>query len=401
MVVLRAEFLALLAVAVQSVSAQGAAWAQCGGVGWTGATTCVSGYTCVYSNAYYSQCLPGTASTTAATTLVTQTTATSSSAAATSTGTLDAKMKSNGREYFGTCADRNTLSDASYEAIVIAEYGQVTPENSMKWDATEKSRGVFSMSDADYLVDWATSHGKLIRGHTLVWHSQLPSWVSAITDAATLTTVIQDHITGVAGRYAGKIHHWDVVNEVFNDDGTFRTSVFYNVLGESFIDIAFRAAKAADPTAKLYINDYNLDYAGAKVNAMVTLVTRLIAAGVPIDGIGSQAHLILNNGAIPYMHQPLATLAATGLDVALTELDIRMTLPSDATKLADQKSNYQTAVYACKRTASCVGVTTWGVSDKYSWVPNTFSGSGAALIWDENFAKKPAYDGAADRKSVV
>lgn len=205
------------------------------------------------------------------------------------------------------------------------------------------------------------------------------------------------------------------MNEVFNDDGTFRTSVFYNVLGESFIDIAFRAAKAADPTAKLYINDYNLDYAGGKVNAMVALVTRLIAAGVPIDGIGSQAHLIVNNGAIPYMHQPLASLAATGLEVALTELDIRMTLPSDATKLADQSSNYQTAVYACKRTANCVGVTTWGVSDKvyppsffsrfetcvnklvmqYSWVPDTFSGSGAALIWDENFAKKPAYDGAS------
>lgn len=268
------------------------------------------------------------------------------------------------------------------------------------------------MSDADFLVAWAQQHGKLIRGHTLVWHSQLPAcksppshWVpvpakysnigvSAITDPVELTSVIESHIANVAGRYTGKIHHWDVVNEVFNDDGTWRTSVFYNLLGPKFVDIAFRAAKKADPTAKLFINDYNLDYAGPKVNAMVALVQRLIADGVPIDGIGSQAHLILNNGAIPGMHQPLATLASTGLKVALTELDIRLPLPADATKLMNQRDNFNLATAACIRVPNCVGVTTWGVSDKYSWVPGVFAGEGAALIWDENFAKKPAYDGA-------
>lgn len=208
-----------------------------------------------------------------------------------------------------------------------------------------------------------------------------------------MTSVIESHIANVAGRYTGKIHHWDVVNEVFNDDGTWRTSVFYNLLGPKFVDIAFRAAKKADPTAKLFINDYNLDYAGPKVNAMVTLVQRLIADGVPIDGIGSQAHLILNNGAIPNMHQPLATLASTGLKVALTELDIRLPLPADATKLMNQRDNFNFATAACIRVPNCVGVTTWGVSDKYSWVPGVFAGQGAALIWDENFVKKPAYDG--------
>lgn len=154
----------------------------------------------------------------------------------------------------------------------------------------------------------------------------------------------------------------DVVNEVFNDDGTFRTSVFYNLLGESFIDIAFTAARAADPAAKLYINDYNLDGAGNKIDALLALVSRLKARGVPIDGIGSQAHLILN--MVGGVKTQLQRLADTGLDVAITELDIR--IPKDVTtaKLEQQKTDYNTVAKACLSISKCVGITVWGVSDK-------------------------------------
>jgi endo-1,4-beta-xylanase len=251
------------------------------------------------------------------------------------------------------------------------------------------SRNNFNFGNADQLVNFATSNNRLIRGHTLVWHryplpspsvprtiaeqfhSQLPSWVNSITDRNTLTSVIQNHINTVMGRYKGKIYAWDVVNEVFEENGSFRNSVFYRVLGEQFIDLAFRTARAADPNAKLYINDYNLDGPGSKIDSLLSLVERLKSRGVPIDGIGTQAHLIL--GQVGGVQTQLQRMANTGLDVAITELDIR--IPKDVTsaKLSQQQTDYNTVFKACLNVSRCVGVTVWGVSDKV-WIPPSWRG---------------------------
>ncbi|MEU7869266.1 endo-1,4-beta-xylanase [Dactylosporangium sp. NPDC049140] len=304
------------------------------------------------------------------------------------TQTLQSLAAAGGR-YFGSATDNPELTDTAYTAILGGgEFGQTTPGNAMKWDTIEPTQGTFNYTKGDAVVTFAQAHNLKVRGHTLVWHNQLPGWVSALP-AAQLQAALENHITQEATHYKGKVFAWDVVNEPFNDDGTFRTSPFYNAMGSEYIADAFRTARAADPDAKLYINDYNTDGQGAKADAMYNLVKTLKAAGVPIDGVGFQGHLAIQYGFPTNMQANLQRFADLGVDVAITELDVRMVLPRDSTKDATQATYYNNVVKACVAVTRCVGITIWDYTDKYSWVPSTFSGQGAALPWDENLVKKP------------
>ncbi|KAL5355076.1 glycoside hydrolase superfamily [Aspergillus floccosus] len=299
--------------------------------------------------------------------------------------------------YFGSATDNPELSDTAYvnQLSNTNDFGQIVPGNSMKWDATEPSQNSFSFARGDVVADLAQKNGQKLRCHTLVWHSQLPNWVSSGSwTNATLIAAMKNHITNVVNHYKGRCYAWDVVNEALNEDGTYRDSVFYRVIGEAYIPIAFAAAAAADPSAKLYYNDYNTEYAGAKANGAQRIVKLVKSYGAKIDGVGVQAHLIVGNvGSSSNLASVLRGFTSLGVEVAYTELDIRMTLPATAALLAQQATDYQNVAAACVATTGCIGITIWDWTDKYSWVPSTFSGQGAALPWDENFAKKPAYNG--------
>ncbi|KAF9036236.1 endo-1,4-beta xylanase [Panaeolus papilionaceus] len=301
-----------------------------------------------------------------------------------------------GKIYFGTATDNGELTNGSYirQLSNTLDFHQLTPANSMKWDATEPSRGNFTFAGGDQIVAQAEKHRQLMRGHNCVWHSQLPDWVEAGNfDKKTLLSIVETHCSTLVRHYRGKI--WDVVNEPFNDDGTFRQSVFFNTTGTEYIRTALRAARAADPHAKLYINDFNIEGTGAKSTGMFNLIKQLKSEGVPIDGVGIQSHLIV--GEVPTtMQQNMENFAKLGIEIAITELDIRMNLPESPALLAQQAKDYNAVITACRNVRSCIGVTLWDWTDKFSWVPGAFAGEGGACPWDENFVRKPAYNGIAE-----
>ncbi|EJD54330.1 hypothetical protein AURDEDRAFT_132860 [Auricularia subglabra TFB-10046 SS5] len=379
---------ALVTLLPSAAFGQSAVWGQCGGIGWTGATTCVSGSTCVKQNDYYSQCLPGAAPSSSTTVFTPSPTSTvSSTSAPTSTAggggggatdpnSLHQRFKAKGKLYWGSATDSNRFSNAQNAAILRTDFGQVTPENSMKWDATEPNRGSFSFSGADATVNFAQQNGLLVRGHTFLWAQQIPGWINNINDRATMTTVIQNHITTVMTRFKGKVYGYDVVNEHINEDGSIKQTPFTRVLGNDAFTIAFQAARAADPNAKLYINDYNLDSNNAKVQGIVRLVNQINNGTRLIDGIGSQAHITGGQGASA--QAALTALAAANVDeIAITELDIANAPSAD----------YVAVARACLNTPKCVGITSWGVRDPDSWRANT-----NPLLFDANFNPKAAYN---------
>ncbi len=292
-------------------------------------------------------------------------------------------------KYFGTALVVSNLSNSTLTGVAGTQFDMVTPGNEMKWDTTEPSNGSFNFGPGDQIVAFAKAHSDRVRGHNLVWHSQLPSWVSSLP-SNQVQAAMETHITTEVNHYKGQVYAWDVVNEPFNDDGTFRADAFSNAMGSGYIADAIRTAHAADPNAKLYLNDYNIEGENAKSNAMYSLVQSLISQGVPISGVGLESHFIL--GQVPStMLANMQRFAALGVDVAVTELDDRIQLPATSANLAQQATDYSTVVNDCLAVTRCVGVTQWGVGDADSWIPGFFSGFGAATMYDQNYNPKPAY----------
>ncbi|HWS33671.1 MAG TPA: endo-1,4-beta-xylanase [Actinoplanes sp.] len=294
--------------------------------------------------------------------------------------TLGASAAERGR-YFGVAIAGGRLGDSQYTTIANREFDMVTAENEMKLDATEPSQNQFSFTAGDRIVNWAISNGKRVRGHTLAWHSQQPGWMQNMS-GSTLRNAMLNHVTRVATYYRGKIHSWDVVNEAFADgsSGARRDSNLQRT-GNDWIEAAFRAARAADPGAKLCYNDYNTDnWSHAKTQAVYRMVQDFKQRGVPIDCVGFQAHFNSGNPVPSNYHTTLQNFANLGVDVQITELDIEGSGSSQA-------EQYRGIVQACLAVTRCNGITVWGVRDTDSW-----RASGTPLLFNGNGQKKAAYD---------
>ncbi|WP_406281710.1 endo-1,4-beta-xylanase [Streptomyces sp. NBC_00209] len=290
--------------------------------------------------------------------------------------TLGAAAAQSGR-YFGTAIASGKLGDSAYTSIASREFNMVTAENEMKIDATEPQRGQFNFTNADRVYNWAVQNGKKVRGHTLAWYSQQPGWMQSLS-GSTLRQAMIDHINGVMGHYKGKIAQWDVVNEAFADgsSGARRDSNLQRT-GNDWIEAAFRAARAADPAAKLCYNDYNVEnWTWAKTQAMYNMVKDFKQRGVPIDCVGFQSHF---NSGSPYnsnFRTTLQNFAALGVDVAITELDIQ----------GASASTYASVTNDCLAVSRCLGITVWGVRDSDSW-----RSGDTPLLFNNDGSKKAAY----------
>ncbi|MEU4777396.1 endo-1,4-beta-xylanase [Micromonospora sp. NPDC023633] len=291
--------------------------------------------------------------------------------------TLGASAAERGR-YFGTAVAANKLSDNTYVTILNREFNSVTPENEMKIDATEPQQNQFTFANADRIVSHARSRGMSVRGHTLAWHSQQPGWMQNMSGSA-LRQAMLHHVTQVATHFRGQVVAWDVVNEAFADGGSgARRDSNLQRTGNDWIEAAFRAARAADPGAKLCYNDYNTDdWSHAKTQAVYAMVRDFKQRGVPIDCVGFQSHF---NSGSPYpgnYRTTLSSFAALGVDIQITELDIA----------GASATTYRNVVNDCLAVARCTGITVWGIRDSDSW-----RASDSPLLFDNGGNRKPAYD---------
>ncbi|KAG6359854.1 hypothetical protein INS49_010907 [Diaporthe citri] len=322
---------------------------------------------------------------------------------------LNDAAKAHGKLYFGTSTEPSKfLQDAAYYKQLnnTHDFGQLVAEGSMKWDELEPERNVFDFSVGDHITGLAAANGQITRCHNLLWHLSTPDWVvNGGFDNATLISIIENHITEVVKHYKGSCYAWDVVNEAVVENGTWRSSVFYDTIGPAYIPIAFAAAAKVDPDVKLYYNDFAIELPSPKFSATVDIVNMVRAYGAKIDGVGLQAHYDLSGmppeahfelGSMPSYDEQVAvmrTLDELDLDFAINEMDVSVLTPGNATIFHKQAETYYNATAACLNFERCVGITGWEWTDKYSWVPHYFPNLGDALPWDKDLNKKPAYYG--------
>jgi len=296
-----------------------------------------------------------------------------------------------------------------YAATLTREFSMVEPEYEMLWNTVHPTQATYRFAGADAIVAFAALNNMPVRADHLVWHSSLPTWLTnGSFTAAQLNQILHDHITAVAGHYAGKVHSWEVVNEAVADGGAgLRSSIWNNqpgigLSGIAWMEQAFRWAHEADPKALLFYNDYNTDDISAKSDYVYNMVKQMLADGVPIHGVGLQMHLT-NNVSYPNpagLESNIKRLTDLGLQVMITEMDVRLPVnaagDASASDLAIQSTLYGRVVSACMKFALCTGIQTWGITDKHSWIPGTFPGTGAGLLFDANYQPKSDYSAVLD-----
>jgi endo-1,4-beta-xylanase len=305
----------------------------------------------------------------------------------------------------GTAVTPQFFAEPPYKKIAGSQFSVIEPENAMKFEPIHPRPDTdpqpYDFSGADQIVAFAAEHGQKVRGHCLVWHSQVPRWITrGSLTPPQLSAALHKHIQTVLKHFARKVYAWDVVNEAFNDDGSMRPSVWYDKPGFGFagqgthyIEQAFRWAHEADSHAKLFYNDYSGELFNPKSNAIYAMLKDFKARGVPVDGIGFQSHLWVgfnNPQNLKAFKENLQRFARLGLIIHITEFDVPLKSNS-AAAFAEEGTLYRDVVRVARSVPAVKLIQTWGFTDKHSWISNPAAGTGWALPWDADYNEKPAW----------
>lgn len=302
------------------------------------------------------------------------------------------------KKYIGVAINYHLLkSNKKYQKILLKEFNSITPENSLKMEVVRPKKNRFDFSQADYILAFAKKHKLRLRGHPLIWHRQLPTWIFEL-DKQELEKVFEEHIRTLVKRYNGQVASWDVVNEAFNSNGELRNSIWLEKLGPAYIERAFTIAREEDPDAKLFYNDYALEYGDAKYRAVSNLLKDFKQRKIPIDGLGLQAHIFPKDFDKELkLDEIISELQDLGLEVEFSEVDVAIPV---ADKGNSKNRQRQIAIYkeiskTFKQNPNCTGLSFWGISDKHSWIPKEIPGLGEACLFNEEFGRKEVYRGVA------
>lgn len=328
-----------------------------------------------------------------------------------------------GKFLFGTAMNTQQINgkDTGAVAIILKHFNSIVAENCMKSVNIQPAEGVFDFTLADQFVDFGEKHGMHIVGHTLIWHSQAPSWLFLDENGNDvsrdeLIERMRDHISTVVGRYKGRVHGWDVVNEAIEDDGSWRNSKFYQIIGKEYVSLAFQFAREADPDAELYYNDYSMAHQGRR-DGVVRMVRELQSQGIKVDGIGLQGHMLMDFPSVGEFEKSIVAFSELGVKVMITEMDISVLpwpLQQQGADVANQADYFEKlnpwpgglpgdvakelhVRYAAffrlflRHQDKISRVAMWGVTDNQSW-KNNWPVKGRTdypLLFDRNYQPKP------------
>ncbi|HTL39820.1 MAG TPA: endo-1,4-beta-xylanase [Methylomirabilota bacterium] len=288
--------------------------------------------------------------------------------------------------------------DDDYRNLVASQFNIITPENAMKPEFIHPQQDTYSFEEADNLVRFAQNNQILVHGHTLVYGKANPQWMTQ-APAETREKIMVDHIKAVVEHFQGQVAEWDVINEPLSDkdpdylnsNNGLRSNIWFEAMGEDYIETALRQAHTADPQAKLFINDYGLEKNDKRWDAMLSLLKRLKAQGVPIDGVGFESHVYYDSDLIDpkVLSSHIQTLASLGLRARISEIDVY----GDDPQL--QANQYSAVLRVCIAEPNCDSYTTWGITDRYGSTtrPDRYPlVTGNSLLWDEGMKPKQALE---------